>query len=68
MSAIVGIYYFDGRSVEKESLGKMVDILAHRGSDGASIWNTGSVGLGHLPFSPNFPFLLTYHQSSKFRQ
>ncbi|NET04898.1 MAG: lasso peptide isopeptide bond-forming cyclase [Symploca sp. SIO2B6] len=47
MSAIVGIYYFDGRSVEKESLGKMVDILAHRGSDGASIWNTGSVGLGH---------------------
>lgn len=47
MSGIVGIYYFDGRSVEPENLGKMVDILAHRGPDGADIWSEGSVGLGH---------------------
>ncbi|NEO97790.1 MAG: lasso peptide isopeptide bond-forming cyclase [Symploca sp. SIO2E9] len=47
MSAIVGIYYFDGKSVERENLGQMVDILAHRGPDGADIWSEGSVGLGH---------------------
>jgi len=47
MSAIVGIYYSDGRSVEREDLGRMVDILAHRGADGVGIWSEGSVGLGH---------------------
>ncbi|MBE9038102.1 lasso peptide isopeptide bond-forming cyclase [aff. Roholtiella sp. LEGE 12411] len=47
MSGIVGIYYLDGRPVERENLGRMVDILAHRGPDGADIWCEESVGLGH---------------------
>lgn len=47
MSAIVGIYYSDNKSVERENLGRMVDILAHRGSDKVGIWSEGSVGLGH---------------------
>jgi asparagine synthase (glutamine-hydrolysing) len=47
MSGIVGIYYLDGRPVERENLGRMVDILAHRGPDGADVWCEGSVGLGH---------------------
>ena len=47
MSGIVGIYYLDGRPVEREHLGRMVDILAHRGPDGADVWCEGSVGLGH---------------------
>jgi asparagine synthase (glutamine-hydrolysing) len=47
MSGIVGIYYLDGRPVERESVGRMVDILAHRGPDGADVWCEGSVGLGH---------------------
>ncbi len=47
MSGIVGIYYLDGRPVERETLGRMVDILAHRGPDGADVWCEGSVGLGH---------------------
>ncbi|MDJ0736123.1 MAG: lasso peptide isopeptide bond-forming cyclase [Nostocaceae cyanobacterium] len=47
MSGIVGIYYLDGRPVEGENLGRMVDILAHRGPDGVDIWYCESVGLGH---------------------
>ena len=47
MSGIAGIYYFDGRPVEIEHLGRMMDILAHRGPDGADVWCSGSVGLGH---------------------
>ena len=47
MSGIVGIYNLDGRSVESEQLGRMVDILAHRGPDGADVWCSESIGLGH---------------------
>ncbi|NJO61381.1 MAG: lasso peptide isopeptide bond-forming cyclase [Richelia sp. RM2_1_2] len=47
MSGIVGIYYLDGRPLDRENLTKMVDILAHRGPDGADIWVDGCVGLGH---------------------
>ncbi len=47
MSGIVGIHYLDERPVEGENLTKMVDILAHRGPDGADIWVDGCVGLGH---------------------
>ncbi|MBU7581637.1 MAG: lasso peptide isopeptide bond-forming cyclase [Nostoc sp. TH1S01] len=47
MSGILGIYYLDARPVEPESIRQMVDILAHRGPDGADVWYGGSVGLGH---------------------
>lgn len=47
MSAIVGIYYRDRRSLEPQFLAKMVDILAHRGEDGVDIWYQDSIGLGH---------------------
>lgn len=47
MSAIVGIYYPDGRPVDHIQLERMVEILAHRGPDGEGIWHKGSVGLGH---------------------
>jgi asparagine synthase (glutamine-hydrolysing) len=47
MSGIVGIHYIDGRSVDSADLKRMVDILAHRGPDGADLWVDGSVGLGH---------------------
>lgn len=47
MSAIAGIYYLNHRPVERADLGKMIDILAHRGPDGANIWSEGSIGLGH---------------------
>lgn len=47
MSGIVGIYQLDGQPVEREHLERMVDVLAHRGPDGADIWCDGSVGLGH---------------------
>jgi asparagine synthetase B (glutamine-hydrolysing) len=39
MSAIAGIYYLDGQPVERAALGRMVDILAHRGSDAVGIWS-----------------------------
>jgi len=48
MSGIVGIYNLDGRPVEPEKIGHMVDVLAHRGPDGAEVWcDDRSVGLGH---------------------
>ena len=47
MSGIVGIHYLDERPVDGENLSKMVDILAHRGPDGADIWVDGCVGFGH---------------------
>ena len=48
MSGIVGIFHRDGQPVDPADLRRMVDILAHRGPDGAAIWHDGSVGLGHL--------------------
>lgn len=47
MSGIVGIYHLNGQPVEHEQLARMVDAIAHRGPDGADIWCSGSVGLGH---------------------
>ena len=47
MSAIVGLYYLDRRPVESHDISRMVDVLAHRGPDGAKIWCDGAIGLGH---------------------
>lgn len=47
MSAIAGIYYLDTQPVERIDLQRMVDVLAHRGSDSTGIWSKGSIGLGH---------------------
>ena len=47
MSGIAGVYYLDGRTVDSADLERMVDILAHRGPDGAAVWCEGSAGLGH---------------------
>jgi asparagine synthase (glutamine-hydrolysing) len=47
MSGIVGMYYLDGRPIEREMLGRMVHTLAHRGPDGFNVWCEGCVGLGH---------------------
>ncbi|MCH8225257.1 MAG: lasso peptide isopeptide bond-forming cyclase [Chloroflexi bacterium] len=47
MSGIAGIFYIDGRSVERAELEPMVSILAHRGPDAHGAWNDGPVALGH---------------------
>jgi asparagine synthase (glutamine-hydrolysing) len=47
MSGILGIYYLNGQTVDPENIQQMVDKLAHRGPDGADIWCSESVGLGH---------------------
>ena len=47
MSGIAGIYYLDGRPVERTDVERMVDSIAHRGPDGSGVWTDGSVGLGH---------------------
>lgn len=47
MSGIMGIHYLDGCPVDSADLGRMVDILVHRGPDGADIWVDGSIGFGH---------------------
>ncbi len=47
MSGILGINYLDKRPVQNETLGMMVNTLAHRGPDAANIWTESSIGLGH---------------------
>ncbi|WP_427162466.1 lasso peptide isopeptide bond-forming cyclase [Aliinostoc sp. HNIBRCY26] len=47
MSGIVGIYHLNGKPVDREQLTLMVDAIAHRGLDGADIWFSESIGLGH---------------------
>ena len=47
MSAIVGINHLNQQPVEREKLARMLDILEHRGGDGANIWHQGSIGFGH---------------------
>jgi asparagine synthase (glutamine-hydrolysing) len=47
MSGIAGIYYLDGRPVERMDIQRMVDSIAHRGPDGFGVWTDGPVGLGH---------------------
>lgn len=47
MSAIVGLYAMDGRPVNRGDVERMVASVAHRGVDGAGVWNEGPVGLGH---------------------
>jgi asparagine synthase (glutamine-hydrolysing) len=47
VSAIVGIYNFDGRPVGNDGLQAMNLTLAHRGPDGGAVWCDGAIGLGH---------------------
>lgn len=47
MSGIAGIYHLKEQLIEREQLGRMVDTLAHRGSDGADVWCKDSIGLGN---------------------
>ena len=48
MSAIAGIYNLDGQPVNRDDIVCMVDLLSHRGPDGAELWCEGVVGFGHL--------------------
>jgi asparagine synthase (glutamine-hydrolysing) len=47
MSGIAGIYVLDDRAVDCSDLQRMVERLAHRGSDGSGVWSDNAVGLGH---------------------
>ena len=47
MSGIVGIYHPNQQLVKPRKLQQMLDVLAHRGSDGADFWCQENVGLGH---------------------
>lgn len=47
MSAVFGIYNFDGKPVYTGLLKDMSDRLSHRGRDGEGIWVSGCIGLGH---------------------
>jgi asparagine synthase (glutamine-hydrolysing) len=47
VSAIAGVFFPDGRPVDRVDLSRMVEILAHRGPDGYGAWCEGPVGLVH---------------------
>ena len=46
MSGIAGIYFLDGRQVERNLLDQMQKSIEHRGHDSSGIWFNESVGLG----------------------
>ncbi len=48
MSGICGVFYRDGKPVEREALEKMLVAMSRLGPDGRSGWREGPVGLGHL--------------------
>ena len=47
MSAISGIFYRNGHTVNPELIKKMNNKLSHRGPDGSAIWHDKQVALGH---------------------
>jgi asparagine synthase (glutamine-hydrolysing) len=47
VSAVVGVYYTSGKTVDQSTVRQMLDSLAHRGSDGTGIWGEGPIALGH---------------------
>jgi len=47
MSGIAGVYYLDGRAVDRADVDRMVERIAHRGPDASGVWSEGAVGLGH---------------------
>jgi asparagine synthase (glutamine-hydrolysing) len=48
MCGIVGRFnYRSGAPVSREVLTRMNDLVAHRGPDGAGVWTSGDIGLGH---------------------
>jgi asparagine synthase (glutamine-hydrolysing) len=51
MCGIAGILRQDGGAVDAGLLGRMTDVLAHRGPDGRGLHVTGPVGLGHRRLS-----------------
>lgn len=61
MSGIFGFWRLDGRPVERETLERMSNVLAHRGPDGSSMWQGGPVGLGHRMFRAT-PESIAEHQ------
>lgn len=47
MSGIAAIYNLNGRPLERALLGRMTDVIAHRGPDGSGLFVDGAVGLSH---------------------
>jgi asparagine synthase (glutamine-hydrolysing) len=48
VSAILGMFYRDGKVVDATDLSRMLSSLSHRGQDGRNSWCRGSIGLGHI--------------------
>jgi asparagine synthase (glutamine-hydrolysing) len=46
MSGIVGVYHRSGMPVDPVVLSRMLDVIAHRGPHGKTVWWNESVGLG----------------------
>lgn len=51
MCGICGIYQYDGRHFDEKALGRMSELLQHRGPDGGGVWGAGKIGLGHRRLS-----------------
>src|SRR5208282_4380151 len=51
MCGIAGIFSMNGTSVESSTLGRMIDVLGHRGPDDSGLFAQEGVGLAHTRLS-----------------
>lgn len=51
MCGIAGFISIDGRAVSEQLIGRMTELVAHRGPDGAGTWRRDGVALGHRRLS-----------------
>ena len=51
MCGIAGFVNRDGRPADRDLLGRMTEVIAHRGPDGSGLFTDGAVALGHRRLS-----------------
>jgi len=51
MCGICGIFQYDNQPLDRDALGRMSQLLEHRGPDGAGVWFERNIGLGHRRLS-----------------
>ena len=51
MCGIAGIWYRDGKTVDRHHLKRMADAIRHRGPDGEGVWQQDNIGFCHRRLS-----------------
>lgn len=60
MSGIAGLIHTDGRPASRDTLGRMLASMRHRGPDGLHVWTGNSTALGHAKLATTSEALLEH--------